>query len=90
MKEATGELNMTVVVVIAIAAIAALFYAFVWPAIRGNLTASTRCSAAFGCGACDGNIMTCQGYYDDNGETVEDEIQCQCGDTGRGEGGAEG
>ena len=29
MKEATGELNMTVITVIAIAAVAALFYAFV-------------------------------------------------------------
>ena len=31
MKEATGELNMTVVTVVAIAAVAAFFYAFVWP-----------------------------------------------------------
>ena len=29
MKEATGELNMTVVTVVAIAAVAAFFYAFV-------------------------------------------------------------
>ena len=33
MKEATGELNMTVITVVAIAAIAGLFYAFVWPMI---------------------------------------------------------
>ena len=37
MKEATGELNMTVVTVVAIAAVAAFFYAFVWPAIKANI-----------------------------------------------------
>ena len=41
MKEATGELNMTVIVVIAIAAIAALFYAFVWPMIQTQLATNT-------------------------------------------------
>ena len=44
MKEATGELNMTVVVVIAIAAIAAiaaLFYAFIWPSIEAGLKNNT-------------------------------------------------
>ena len=81
MKEATGELNMTVVVVIAIAAIAALFYAFVWPQIKGNLTGSTRCASAYGCGACDGNTMKCSGYYDENGDAKDDPINCQCGDT---------
>ena len=37
MKEATGELNMTVITVVAIAAIAAFFYAFVWPAVKKNI-----------------------------------------------------
>ena len=37
MKEATGELNMTVIVIIAIAAVAALFYAFLWPAIKSGM-----------------------------------------------------
>ncbi len=41
MKEATGELNMTVVTIVAIAAIVALFYAFVWPAIQGSLNLNT-------------------------------------------------
>ena len=41
MKEATGELNMTVIVVIAIAAVAALFYAFIWPAIQKSLVNNT-------------------------------------------------
>ena len=64
MKEATGELNMTVVTVVAIAAIAAFFYAFVWPAIQRNITQSTNCSNALNC-VCDGGNCQCQ-YYDEN------------------------
>ena len=41
MKEATGELNMTVITVIAIAAVAALFYAFVWPMIQRTIVDRT-------------------------------------------------
>ena len=40
MKEATGELNMTVVTVVAIAAVGAFFYAFVWPSIKNSITDS--------------------------------------------------
>ena len=46
MKEATGELNMTVVTVVAIAAVAAFFYAFIWPSIKTNILNSTKCSSA--------------------------------------------
>ena len=48
MKEATGELNMTVITVVAIAAIAAIFYAFVWPSIKKSIrtnTCNTQCPA---------------------------------------------
>ena len=41
MKEATGELNMTVVTVVAIAAVGGFFYAFVWPSIRAGLMKNT-------------------------------------------------
>ena len=44
MKEATGELNMTVITVVAIAAVGALFTFFVWPNIQQNLMLSTACS----------------------------------------------
>lgn len=44
MKEATGELNMTVITVVAIAAIAAIFYAFVWPGIKTSI-ANNTCKA---------------------------------------------
>ena len=44
MKEATGELNMTVITVVAIAAVGALFTFFVWPSIQANLMLNTACS----------------------------------------------
>lgn len=44
MKEATGELNMTVITVVAIAAVGLLFTLFVWPNIQANLMLSTACS----------------------------------------------
>lgn len=44
MKEATGELNMTVITVVAIAAIAALFTIFIMPQIQANIAMQTACS----------------------------------------------
>ncbi len=41
MKEATGELNMTVVTVVAIAAVGAFFYAVIWPGIKTSLARNT-------------------------------------------------
>lgn len=41
MKEATGELNMTVITVVAIAAIGVLFYSFIWPMIKLNIVQRT-------------------------------------------------
>jgi len=37
MKEASGELNMTLVTIVAIAAIAAFFSAVLWPRIRTTI-----------------------------------------------------
>ncbi len=44
MKEATGELNMTVITVVAIAAVGLLFTLFVWPNIQSNLAINNACS----------------------------------------------
>lgn len=44
MKEATGELNMTVVTVVAIAAVAAFFYAFIWPNIKTTIQSQSICA----------------------------------------------
>ncbi len=48
MKEATGELNMTVVTVVAIAAIMAFFYLLIWPTIKTGLALQSACSASNG------------------------------------------
>ena len=62
MKEATGELNMTVVTVVAIAAVGVFFYIFVWPAIQNNLLANTYCASAFGC-ECGDDKKKCKCNY---------------------------
>ena len=41
MKEASGELNMTVITIVAIAAVGALFYVFVWPVIQSSIVNQT-------------------------------------------------
>ncbi len=40
MKEASGELNMTLVTILAIAAIAAIFTAFVYPTVKNRIQKS--------------------------------------------------
>lgn len=80
MKEASGELNMTVVTVLAIAAIGAFFYIFVWPALQGNITKGTKCANAT-CGDCAGKVQTCMYYgVDKNGvaNNKNETIQCPC------------
>ena len=71
MKEATGELNMTVITVVAIAAIAALFTIFIMPQIQANIALQTACSNIDANGDYDGKI-------NNNGtsNTVESSINC--------------
>ena len=71
MKEATGELNMTVVTVVAIAAVAAFFYAFVWPSIKNNIARQTNCAAAV---CTDDSKENCK-YIDKNGQSQN--INCK-------------
>ena len=48
MKEATGELNMTVVTIAAIAVLLAFFYIVIWPNLQAGMVLSSACSAANG------------------------------------------
>ncbi len=72
MKEATGELNMTVVTVVAIAAIGAFFYAFVWPAIQTSIKNNT---CAVQCGDDDDPksdcMKNCRGEQEASGAEAE-------------------
>lgn len=49
MKDATGELSMTAVAVVAIAAISVVFTTLIWPSIKANIQRSSYCSQAFNC-----------------------------------------
>ena len=65
MKEATGELNLTVIVVMAVAALMAFFYTLIWPTIKNNMTANTKCQAAI-CENCNPEgCKTVQCWYKD-------------------------
>ena len=59
MKEATGELNTTVIVLTLVGLLSALFFSFVWPMIRGNFISNTNCAKAI-CEKCEGNSDTCK------------------------------
>ena len=76
MKDATGELSMTAIAVVAIAAVAGIFTLFVYPRIRASLIGSTRCQSAV-CDCADGAETCACHYYDDQGVLVENEtITC--------------
>ncbi len=66
MKEASGELNMTVITVVAIAAVGAFFYAFVWPAVKGAVMQNTKCQTAYDCTG-TGQSRKCMYQPIDNG-----------------------
>lgn len=46
MKEATGELNMTVVVIIGAAILLSFFYAVLWPMIKNDQVDTSNCNKA--------------------------------------------
>ena len=82
MKEATGELSMTAVVVVIIGILAVALPIIINQVIK-TMERNANCSAAFGCksNVCDADttIMTC--YYvpekgENAGKTVE--ITCPC------------
>lgn len=58
MKEATGELNMTLVIVIAVASLAAFFYTIIWPSISNNFHSNANCNDAI-C-ECPNNKTDCE------------------------------
>lgn len=73
MKEASGELSMTAVAVVAIAAIGVVFTTLIWPSIKANITRSANCSQAYNCTNCDGSMCQCT-YLDENNQPQT--VQC--------------
>ncbi len=66
MKESTGMLNATVVVVIAVGVFMAFFYYTLWPLIKRNYSMNADCSRAI----CD------QCPEDDNGKRNCEMVKC--------------
>ena len=88
MKEASGELNMTVITIVAIAAIAAFFYAFVWPGLQKSITRN-QCAANWGVDATSVTMSdkcTCTCTGDDCNDKVKGKIENMCQDTDSGGG----
>ena len=77
MKDATGELSMTAIAVVAIAAVAGIFTIFIYPRIRASLINSAACQSAV-CQNCGTDAATCDcNPIDQNtGEMREDTIKC--------------
>lgn len=77
MKDATGELSMTAVAVVAIAAISVVFTTLIWPSIKKNIVRSAHCNEAVRCDcpSADDPKSYCTCYYlDDNNEPQE--VKC--------------
>lgn len=77
MKEASGELSMTAVAVVAIAAVGVVFTTLIWPGIKANITRSTKCSQAFDCSDSTTNtdMKTCK-YCTDEACTTTSTVEC--------------
>ena len=73
MKEASGELSMTAVAVVAIAAIGVLFTTLIYPGIKTSLENRQKCSTAYACNCKNGktekDVCTC--HYEGGSETIE-------------------
>ena len=81
MKEATGELNMTVIVVVMIAVLVSFFFFTFWPLIESNMNQTSRCSKAI-ClckggmkdGVCNSKVAEC--YVTDSNGNRSDTFEC--------------
>ena len=78
MKEASGELSMTAIAVVAIGGIAVIFTTLVLPSIKKTIERNSQCSQAFNCGDPNSNGIASCSYLDDDG-TVKP-VQCSIGD----------
>ena len=76
MKEATGELNVTLIVVTIVALLSTLFFSIIWPRINRGFRRDTSCNKAIcncekdssgNCTNVKDGLILCK-YYDENGE----------------------
>lgn len=72
MKEATGELNSTLIVVVAVALLAAFFFMVIWPNVKGSLQKTSKCSDAIcDVGINSNNMVDCYTPGDKSKELFE-------------------
>ena len=74
-----GELGMTAVAVVAIAAIGVVFTTVIWPQIRQNILRSTYCSQADNCTNCADGYCDCTYCTNDD---CSDTADIRCPDKG--------
>lgn len=72
MKEATGELNMTIIVSISIGILAAFFFGFLWPLINTNFQKTSQCNKA----VCDCSSVARENIESETGQ----KNYCRCHD----------
>lgn len=71
MKQATGDLQATVVVLAAVAMLSAVFFMIIWPMVRRGMQEEARCSTAICDIGYNGNGMVDCYNPKDTGETFE-------------------
>ena len=75
MKEASGELSLTAIAVVAIAAIGVVFTTLVWPSIKQTITRNAKCGQTISCEASNGKTANCTVCADEACNTTE-QIAC--------------
>lgn len=79
MKEATGELNMNVIVAISVGILMAFFFSFLWPATKDNFNRTANCkNANCNCSNYKENDYMCDCTYTAKDGKVT-EMQCPYG-----------
>ena len=73
MKQASGELYATIIVVLAVGVLMAFFYYTLWPVIKTNFNRNAQCSKAI-CEPCNTKDKKCEYvkcHLKDSNETFE-------------------
>lgn len=76
MKEASGELSMTAITVVAIAALSVLLVQVIIPAIKNNINARLNCANVTRCDNCTGESKCTCYYCADDDCTTENKVVC--------------
>ncbi len=70
MKEASSELSMTAIAVVAIAAIGVVFTTLIWPNLKSTITRNTNCAQKYSCTDNGNGTSTCKYLDSDNKENT--------------------